>query len=57
MEMSGQLHVQNALPPGQNLGTDWTEGWVGSRTDLNGFGEKKSSCPYRAGIRTPASST
>jgi hypothetical protein len=42
MEMSEQLHVQNALLSGQNRGTQRTEGWVDSRTSLNGFGEKKT---------------
>jgi hypothetical protein len=54
--MSGQLNVQNALPPGHNPGSHWTEGWVGPRAGMDGFGEKKTSCPYRTGIRTPASS-
>ena len=47
MKYKGQLHVPAALPPGKDTGADWTEGLMGSRPGLNGFGEDKIFCLYQ----------
>jgi len=44
-ELNGELHALVTLTPGQNPSTHSAGGWVGSRADMNGFGEKKISCP------------
>jgi hypothetical protein len=59
MEVSGQLHVSAALPPGKARSTHWIGIWVGSIAGLVAVGKRKISCPYRtlsylAPNRTPA---
>jgi hypothetical protein len=43
MEVSGQLHVPAALPPGKDLrlGTHLVGGWMGPRTGLDALGKSK----------------
>jgi hypothetical protein len=54
MEVSGQLHVPVALPPGKGAPvTHWIGGWVGSRADLDAMAKRKSPIIAPTGNRTP----
>jgi hypothetical protein len=55
MEVSGQLHAPDALPPGERTpGSHWTGGWVGSRAVLYAVVKKKIPSPHReSNPRTP----
>ena len=41
MRVGGQGHALVALPPGQNLGTYFTEGWVDPRSGLTVVEKRK----------------
>jgi hypothetical protein len=42
MEVSGQLHVPAALPPGEKApGTHWIGGWVGPSVGLDAVEKRK----------------
>jgi len=43
--MGDSRRAPTALPPGRRPVAPRTEGRVGARTGLNGYGEKKMSCP------------
>jgi hypothetical protein len=47
MEVSGQLHAPADSFPGRNKVTYRLTGWMGSRADLDGFGEEKTSYTCR----------
>jgi len=54
--MNSELHALVTSTPGKNPGTHSAGGWVGSRADMNGFGEKKISCPSQdsnSGLSSP----
>jgi hypothetical protein len=55
MEVSGQIHVPAALPPGGKApGTHWIGGWVGPRTFLDAVVKSKIPSPRReSNPRTP----
>jgi len=51
MEVSGQLQVPSALPVGKNSGAHFRGDWLGSKSGLDGYGEKKIL--IHTGFRTP----
>jgi hypothetical protein len=55
MEVSGQLHALDALPPGKEPpGTHWIGGWVGHRAVLDAVVKRKIPSPCReSNPRTP----
>jgi hypothetical protein len=48
MEMSGQLHVPVALPPGEGAHvTHWLRGWVDLRAGVDAEAKRKIRSPCR----------
>jgi len=48
MEVSGQLHVPAAVPPGEIApGTHWFGGWVGPRVGLDTVVKRQIPSPCR----------
>jgi len=47
MEVSGQLHTRDNLPPRKNSGTTWAGGWLGSGASSNVLEKRKISWPCR----------
>lgn len=45
MEELGQRHAPIALPPGNNPGTYWIEGWVDPLACLDGLENRKPFAP------------
>ena len=50
MHMGCQRHAPAALPPAKSYGT---EGWVGPRAGLNGYGDEEIKCPHRGSKPEP----
>jgi hypothetical protein len=44
MQVSDQLHVPVALPPGRAPGTHWIGDWVGLKAGLDAVEKRKISC-------------
>jgi hypothetical protein len=55
MEVSGQLHVPVALPPGKEPpGTHWIGGWAGPTAVLDAVEKRKIPSPHQESKpRTP----
>jgi hypothetical protein len=52
MKVSGQIHVQTALPRRMGPCTHWIEDWVGLRAGLDAVTKRKNITDL-AGNRTP----
>jgi hypothetical protein len=57
MDVSGQLHISAASPPGERTsGSHWRGWWIGSRISLDAVDKRKilnSSCPGRSLVVIP----
>jgi hypothetical protein len=47
MEVSGQFHAPDALPPGKDPRYHWIGGWVDPRGGLDAVAKRKSPTPFR----------
>jgi hypothetical protein len=56
MEVSGQLHVPDALHPGKGPGTHFVGGWVGLRIGLHTVGKRIISFLCKEPVVQPVAS-